>query len=228
MSRKVFTAGEVLAAADVNSFLMDQTVMSFAGTAARGSAIPSPVNGMTTYLEDTKDLQIYDGSVYNSASALTLVKKQVIGTGVSTVVVADVFSEQYDGYRITIGGGVGNNNLNIGLRLGSTSTGYYAGMAATNYATGAFSGASDNNGAQFSFCGYGTTGTILLSVTLHNPFLTTRTGMSSDRMVPLTGAEAGAYVGFLNDANSYTSFTLLTGAATLTGGTIYVYGYRKN
>jgi hypothetical protein len=62
MSRKVFTAGEVLAAADVNSFLMDQTVMSFAGTAARGSAIPSPVEGMNTYLEDSNDYESYDGS----------------------------------------------------------------------------------------------------------------------------------------------------------------------
>jgi hypothetical protein len=67
MSRKVFTAGEVLAAADVNSFLMDQTVMSFAGTAARGSAIPSPVNGMVTYLEDSDSVQIFDGSSFAEA-----------------------------------------------------------------------------------------------------------------------------------------------------------------
>lgn len=71
MSRKVFTAGEVLAAADVNSFLMDQTVMSFAGTAARGSAIPSPVEGMTTFLEDSNLLEIYDGSNYKQVSGLT-------------------------------------------------------------------------------------------------------------------------------------------------------------
>jgi hypothetical protein len=31
--------------------------------------------------------------------------------------------------------------------------------------------------------------------------------------------------GFLNDANSYTAFTLTTGSGTITGGTIYVYGY---
>ena len=64
MSRKVFTAGEVLAAADVNSFLMDQTVMSFAGTAARGSAIPSPVEGMVTYSEADDLLEFYNGSAY--------------------------------------------------------------------------------------------------------------------------------------------------------------------
>jgi len=53
-----------LAAADVNSFLMDQSVMSFAGTAARGSAIPSPVEGMTTYLEDSDRYESYNSSAW--------------------------------------------------------------------------------------------------------------------------------------------------------------------
>ena len=57
--RKTFTAGEVLQAADVNDYLMDQSVMVFAGTAARGSAIPSPTEGMVTYLEDADELQVY-------------------------------------------------------------------------------------------------------------------------------------------------------------------------
>ncbi len=43
--RKVFTAGEVLTASDVNDYLMDQSVMVFAGTAARSSAIASPETG---------------------------------------------------------------------------------------------------------------------------------------------------------------------------------------
>ena len=71
MSRKVFTAGEVLAAADVNSFLMDQTVMSFASSAARGSAIATPVEGMVSYLEDSDLLSIYDGSAWKTSLAPT-------------------------------------------------------------------------------------------------------------------------------------------------------------
>jgi len=62
MPRKVFTAGEVLAAADVNEFLMDQTIMTFAGTAARGSAIGTAVEGMYAHLNDTDTLTYYDGS----------------------------------------------------------------------------------------------------------------------------------------------------------------------
>lgn len=64
--RKTFVAGEVLQAADVNDFLMDQSVMVFAGTAARGSAIPSPSEGMVTYLSDSDEVQVYDGSVFKA------------------------------------------------------------------------------------------------------------------------------------------------------------------
>jgi hypothetical protein len=62
MPRKVFTAGEVLAASDVNEFLQDQTIMTFAGTAARGSAIGTATEGMYTHLNDTDTLQYFDGT----------------------------------------------------------------------------------------------------------------------------------------------------------------------
>jgi len=61
--RKVFTAGQVLAASDVNS-TVDQTVMVFADSAARTTAIPSPTEGMVAYLEDTSVLFFYNGSAW--------------------------------------------------------------------------------------------------------------------------------------------------------------------
>jgi hypothetical protein len=69
MPRKVFTAGEVLAAADVNEFLMDQAVMTFASSAARGSAIGTAVEGMVTWLNDENALQVYDGTAWNGLAA---------------------------------------------------------------------------------------------------------------------------------------------------------------
>jgi hypothetical protein len=80
MPRKVFTAGEVLAAADVNEFLMDQAVQSFAGTAARGSAIPSPVEGMVSYLEDANGIAIYDGAAWKRVLNTTGSILQVVST----------------------------------------------------------------------------------------------------------------------------------------------------
>jgi len=68
--KKTFVAGEVLLAQDVNDLLMDQTIMNFASSAARASAIPTPTEGMTTYLQDTNTLETYNGSNYvNIANA---------------------------------------------------------------------------------------------------------------------------------------------------------------
>jgi hypothetical protein len=64
MPRKTFTAGEVLAAADVNLYLMNQSVMTFADSTARASAIGTATEGMLTYLEDTNAFQYFDGSDY--------------------------------------------------------------------------------------------------------------------------------------------------------------------
>jgi hypothetical protein len=64
MPRKTFTAGEVLAAADVNTYLMNQSVMTFGGTAARGSAIGTATEGMLTWLEDSNVYQYYNGSAW--------------------------------------------------------------------------------------------------------------------------------------------------------------------
>jgi hypothetical protein len=64
MPRKVFDSGEVLSATDVNTFLMDQMVMTFAGTAARGSAIATPTEGMLTYLADTNTFEYYNGTSF--------------------------------------------------------------------------------------------------------------------------------------------------------------------
>jgi hypothetical protein len=59
---KDFTAGDVLTASDVQTYMMDQMFMVFAGTAARGSAIATPSEGMFTYLKDTDTIEYYDGS----------------------------------------------------------------------------------------------------------------------------------------------------------------------
>lgn len=66
LGKKTFTAGEVLTAADVNGYLMEQSVMVFGGTAARSSAIPTPSEGMVTYLSDLNDIQAYNGSSWIS------------------------------------------------------------------------------------------------------------------------------------------------------------------
>jgi hypothetical protein len=43
---------------------MDQAVMVFDDSAARGSAIPTPSEGMVTYLKDTNQVQAYNGAAF--------------------------------------------------------------------------------------------------------------------------------------------------------------------
>jgi hypothetical protein len=66
---KVFTAGEVLTAANMNGYLMEQSVMVFDDSSARSSAIGTPTEGMATYLKDTNTLELYDGSSWFSADS---------------------------------------------------------------------------------------------------------------------------------------------------------------
>lgn len=65
MGRKAWSKAEVVAAADLNTYLMDQSVMTFATAAARSSAITSPTQGMVTWRNDAAGpikLEYYNGS----------------------------------------------------------------------------------------------------------------------------------------------------------------------
>ena len=57
--RKVFTAGEVLTASNLNTFVADQVVFVFAGSAARASGIGTATEGMLTYLTDTNKIEVF-------------------------------------------------------------------------------------------------------------------------------------------------------------------------
>lgn len=61
MAFKTFTAGSVLTAADVNDYLMKQTVI----VCTSGTRPGSPNEGMTIFETDTDRLQVYDGSAWS-------------------------------------------------------------------------------------------------------------------------------------------------------------------
>ena len=66
LGKKTFEANEVLTAADVNGYLMDQSVMRFATTSARDTNIPSPTEGMVVYIDADNSLLYYTGAVWES------------------------------------------------------------------------------------------------------------------------------------------------------------------
>lgn len=102
MPRKVFEGFSILDAEDVNTYLMDQAVMSFAGTAARGSAIPAPTDGMVSWLQDSDTFTIYNGSSWANPTpdpTLVHIATQSFSTVTSTSL-NNVFSSTYSDYKV--------------------------------------------------------------------------------------------------------------------------------
>jgi hypothetical protein len=64
LGRKTFTAGDILTAAQVQGYLQDQSIMVFANTGARSSAIPTPSQGMFSYLTADSTLYTYNGTAW--------------------------------------------------------------------------------------------------------------------------------------------------------------------
>ena len=153
---------------------------------------------------------------------LRLIKKLTIGTTVSSVSVTGAFSSTYDNYLIMVSSGVGSTTAYMTLQLGSATTAYYSGLTATLYSGATGFTASTNNGANFGQAGWVSADFISLGVDLLNPFLTKKTLIKG----AFAGTSVAGSMGGVHDsATSFTAFTLAPSSGTLTGGTIYVYGY---
>jgi hypothetical protein len=105
MPFKDFAAGDILTASDVDGFLMRQSIMTFADSAARDTALSAVLaEGMFCYLNDTNAFQVYDGSAWADVS----------NPGDITAVTA--------GTALTGGGTSGDVTLNVDLDAVNTTT----------------------------------------------------------------------------------------------------------
>jgi hypothetical protein len=105
LGRKVFAAGEVLTAANVGGYLMDQTVMVFDDAASRTSALGLDVaEGMVSYTKDDNAIQYYSGSAWVSVSSPGDITEVIAGTA------------------LTGGGDAGAVTLNVDLDAVNTTT----------------------------------------------------------------------------------------------------------
>ena len=230
-----YTSGEVLTAANLS--VTNSGIPVFATTVTRDAAFGGTgektlAEGQFAYIETTNTTQYYDGAAWQSVGAtpgLVLITSQTIGSAVSSVTVSSAFSATYDYYKITINGGTGSvNDEQLGLKLGSTATGYYNGFVGAAYspdATGTYSGNSTNSGTSFNAVGRVMTNGLNLNMELNGPNLAKRTIVSGT----MTSINVGRmYSGFLDDNTAYTAFTITPASGTITGGTIRVYGYANS
>jgi len=172
--------------------------------------------------------QDLDGNeIANAAypSGIVLVKSQTIGTAVSSVTVNDAFSSEFDNYRIIISGGGGSTDTLLRLQLGNTTSGYYTAKLGA-YASGASAYNASTN--YWAHLGSASGGSLNADATVMQPYLTERTFMHGFfSFAGTTGSEFGISGAYLDNATSYTDFTVFTQNGTITGGTIRVYGYRN-
>jgi len=206
----------------------DRTIQVFAGTAARGSAIPTPVEGMYAHLNDTDALTYYNGSAWANAGAsgLTLINTSSF-SAVSSHSVNDVFSSTYDNYKILLtnysftgAAGVIQMRLRVG-GTDNTSNEYQRSKffwAYTN-ATGSDSGSIGTS----SFLIGETSTDYFADIELGGPFRTQETKHATQATRKDNGL---LYAGSMTVTTSYTGFTLLTTSTTMTGS-VSVYGYNK-
>jgi hypothetical protein len=194
----------------------------------------SPWEGQTIYETDTDLMYVYGGSAWQQFaggtsvgnSGLVFIKSQAVGSGVTSIGVTDAFSSTYDDYKVMYSSGTSVGAASLTFGFTGSSTGYYSSVTGTSYA-GVAQSIAESNTTLFSFAGIVTPEGNSLDLTLYGPFASRRTGMQISGRVDIRGAGT-AFVGggFHNVAASYTGFTL-TSSSAITGGTIYVYGYRK-
>jgi hypothetical protein len=160
-------------------------------------------------------------------TGLVLVKTQVVGsTPVPSVVVTGAFSDLWDNYRIIWTNGTSSNLGALNVSLGAVTTNYFNATTYTVFATGAVA-STNNNAVQGAFIYAGamdpTNGTFL-TIDLFSPFLARHTGYGGSFLV----TDVAGHTGGIQKSNTvFTSFTITPSTGTLSGGTIYVYGYRK-
>jgi hypothetical protein len=219
---KVFTNGSVLPASDVQTYLMDQSVMVFSNSTTRAAALTAPVEGMLTWLEDLNRYENYNGTawVVLGNSGLEVVKIQAVGTAVTSVAVTGVFSSTYDNYKIIYSGGTCSTNTSHTLQFGATTAAYFGSAQVVTWSSGSAAILNDNNVSRFNHVGQNND----VNLEVMSPFLARNTKVFGPHF---TTTQGGTYSGFLNNSTSYTDFTLGLTSGNITGGQIIVYGYKK-
>jgi hypothetical protein len=169
------------------------------------------------------------GSVLTAAQmnklGMFLIQTVTIGAGTSSLPIYDAFSADFENYKIVISGGVSSATTVLQTQLGTTATGYYYGGSARTYG-GVTLNIQAANGSSW-YAGEGSVNSIEMNIEIQNPFLAKRTTFTGQFAPARADGYWLAVGGYLENTTSYTDLTITpSGSATLTGGTVYVYGYR--
>jgi hypothetical protein len=158
---------------------------------------------------------------------LRLIKKQTIGSAVTSVTVTGAFSATYEHYKIIVSGGTSSiAGIGVLFSLNNASTNYSYVGTAQQYGNSAVIPLVGGPASSWNDVGRTGTSGHNMNVDLFNPFTTTPTifrSYTADLNNPGFLLNTG---GIQTTSVSHTGFTITPNlGANITGGTIYVYGY---
>jgi hypothetical protein len=211
LGAKLFSSFSKLTAAQVNGYLMDQSIMRFANAAARDAAFggagePTLAEGMFCYLDDENVLQTYTGSAWvqvlsadgksprgvvsltNATSNLTFAATETVSITAATFTAV---ANRY--YRViyfepTLPQVQNNNQVIQRLRVTNTAGVQLQATIYTN--TTAVAGAT--NSATLVYVGTFTAGSVVLVGSLQSPGASVSASRSSDRPAQIIIEDIGA------------------------------------
>jgi hypothetical protein len=234
LGRKVFTAGDVLTASDVQNYLMDQTTMVFAGTAARSSAISTPTTGMTSYIGVTgtasiPQIEVYTGAAWQVPYGMSLLSSVSI-TSVASISINNVFTSAFRNYRILVNtAATGVSCINeMRLRASGTDDSNTVYDLQNNGRTGTTNYGALASGSTVWNFGIGSRKLFVSTIDLFSPNVSSPTyGIFNSLHGDTNLANTGATLGVIDHRNNYQAdgFTLFFTDSTATG-TVRVYGLR--
>jgi hypothetical protein len=201
-------------------------VQTFANATARTAAIPTPTEGIVSYLNDVDRLDVYSGSAHVPSAGLTFIRSETF-SGVNAVNLNNVFSSLYRDYLIVCTGNSSNaSDIQFRLRAGTDET-------ANGYSTGSLY-ITDGGGptriynaaTNISRIGQSQIYRTMYSLFISDPFNTTTTIHNSQITAFGNNDYFGSAWGYLSTVTSYDGISLIIAAGKI-AGTIKVYGYRN-
>lgn len=159
---KLFNSGEVLTAAQLNQFIMDQAVTRFPDEEARdlafgGANQPALSEGRICYLDDSNKIQFYDGIQWQDSDQFVVgdgaiteaklaagsVTSSKIGSG--AVEASNIASGAITNTQVSASAAIAYSKLNLGTSIVNADVSASAAIADTKLATIASSGKVSNS-----------------------------------------------------------------------------------
>jgi len=167
-----------------------------------------------------------DATVFGLPSgSLTFISETTVGSAVSSVTVTGAFSATYDNYLIIFSKIDFSATNNVIMELNNaTGSNYKYVLRGVTYANVANSQQSAGTSQGWTFAAGGIEADFSVQMHVYSPFLTEVTAYTCE----FSGsAQTGTSGGVQNQAVSHTDFEIRS-TATMTGGTIRVYGYQNS